>query len=73
MIGATMGCGAAAMLTGGLALNVCNPATISAMGNALEDPKRTQIIEQLVRSINESKDISTRKIKNIIEKSVSNY
>ena len=41
------------------------------MGNVLEDPKRTQIIEQLVRSINETKMYIYKKIKNIIEKSIS--
>ena len=63
-------CSGVTVATAGLGTLFC-PGIVSAMGNAFEDPKRTQIIEQLVRSINESKDISTEKIKNIIEKSIS--
>ncbi len=44
---------------------------ISALGNAFEDEKKTQIIEQVAKSINESKDIANERIKNIVDKAIS--
>lgn len=46
-------------------------AAISALGNAFEDEKKTQIIEQVARSINESKDMANQRIKNIVDKAIA--
>lgn len=61
--------GVACVITAGQACVV--GGAIHATGNILEDEKRTQIIKQVARSINESKDIANERIKNIVDKSIA--
>ena len=64
-----VGTGVACVATGGLGCAV--GGAIHLTGNLLEDEKRTQIIEQVARSINESKDIANERIKNTVDKAIS--